>query len=432
MSRSTRLGLAWPGAAAFRRRAFRSLWLGQALAQVTDWALLVGLMVLAYERTGGGAAVAFLLLARVLPRLALLPVAGIRAAWLARPWVLASCDLARAALTVALLPLVAAPDLWPVYAVVLIAQAFALLAAGARDALLPALVPRGELGAANLVNRLTCQYAFVVGAVLGSLALALGSVRVAIILHAGALLLAALPAWLLRPIGAAPPDVHSTVLRPGLAPVPPFREALAVVAASPPLRMVFGGLFLGAAISLHLQVTLLVVLVDRLGRPTAALGLLLAIVGLGVLAGALPIVRVVTRFPTVPLVAALVAGLAAGKALIGGVTSPVLVAGALFGVGVLAIANELVAAATVQRLVPSRVLDQVSGLLAWVATLGQVIGALAGGLAAWLLDLPRSLLAASGVYLLILAALFLVSRAKPPVAVAAGEPAEPVAAATRR
>jgi hypothetical protein len=61
-----------------------------------------------------------------------------------------------------------------------------------------------------------------------------------------------------------------------------------------------------------------------------------------------------------------------------------------------------------------------------------VVGALGGGLAAWLLDPPRAMLAASGGYLLLLAALFLIGRREPSAARADGETAEQVAVAARR
>ena len=171
--------------------------------------------------------------------------------------------------------------------------------------------------------------------------------------------------------------------------------------------MLFVGLFLGVAIAVSLKVLLVALLTELLGRPAEDLGLLMTMVGLGTLGGTLLGLWLMARLTVVPLVAVVVLALTLDMAVIGAAQSFAVVAAALFINGTLSMANELVAETTLQRLVPADRLGRVFGLLFWGLTLGQVVGALAGGVLPRYLGTAGTVLGLSLAYALVLAVLFL-------------------------
>lgn len=130
-----------------RQPPYRRLWMARTVSQWGDAFNTVALALLVYTLTGSGLGVSAVVVAEIIPVLALAPVAGALVDRLSRVPVMIVADLARAILAFAL-PFVDA-QLFAVYAV-----AFGLSTAGvffnpAAQSVLPSLVRERELVAAN-------------------------------------------------------------------------------------------------------------------------------------------------------------------------------------------------------------------------------------------------------------------------------------------
>ncbi len=375
-------GAAWrPYRAALRGPGFRLLFAGQAVSQLGDWINRVALLLLVYRLTGREAAVAAVLLAQALPRALVLPFGGVLADRWPKRRLMIAADLLRAALALALLLVNDPRDLPWLWATVALMQGLAALFNPARGAALPALVPAAELPAANALVGLSGELAFFVGPALGGLVVARWGVGAAFALNAASFLVSA--ALLARLRLAEPP--RAGVARGAVG--RDLREGGAVVRRDPTLALLFACLFALAAIAIGLNTLLVGLLAGPLGRPTTDLGPLLALVGLGGIGGTLLAPRLLARRPGAAraLAAGAAFGLAADLALVGTARHVALVAAGLALNGLLSMIVETIAEATIGRRAPGPMLGRVFGLYFWVATLGQVAGALAGGL------LPRAL-----------------------------------------
>lgn len=401
------------------QRPFRAFWLGHVLGRLGDWTLLVGLLALVRGSDGYGAAVAPLLLARLLPRAALLPFVATLAS--VPPRLLPLLEFARAGLAALLLALLPAGPTWALYAAVFAGQALATLTEELRDRLLPVSASRAGLGAANRLLRLGGQWAFIGGAALGGL-LVWWDARAALLLAVGAFAAAALLA-----LGTSarwvPPTGHAAAEATG-----GMRAGFLIVGASAPLRVALGGCALGMGIVTSILVVLPGLLVDRLGLPLGTVGLALALTGLGNLVAVMPLLRLVSRFSIVQLTVGLIAVLACAKAAIGGSAWPLLTVLLLVAVGGAAMSVELAAATAVRRLADAPTVDVVHRAMIWFGTLGQLVGVIGGGLASRFLAWPGALAVASVVDIAALALLLLLSRGWPTPATPR---ADPVASARR-
>ncbi|MCE6998919.1 MFS transporter [Saccharothrix sp. S26] len=148
--------------------AFRRLWIAGFVSEIGDWVLLVALPVYVYQRTGSAAATATTFVVALLPSLALSPLAGVLADRWDRRRLMLVVSFAQA---VTLLPLLTG-DLVLVNVVTAVQAGLAALFEPAKNALLPTLVPREQVPAANGLVGLNANLARLVGASLGGLLLA--------------------------------------------------------------------------------------------------------------------------------------------------------------------------------------------------------------------------------------------------------------------
>ena len=163
--------------ALFRLSGFRRLFAGQAVSGLGDWVATLAFIALAFELTENQAAVAVVLILRLVPPIFAAPVGGVLADRLDRRLIMVTCDLARAALIV-LVPFVGIAGL---YVIAFAHECLSLVFLPARDASIPHLVDREDQ--LELANGLILASSF------GSIPLAAGAF--------GALRLAAshIPGW---------------------------------------------------------------------------------------------------------------------------------------------------------------------------------------------------------------------------------------------
>ena len=153
-----------------RRNAnYRYLWSGQVISLLGDWFNLIASASLVGALTQSGVAVGGLFVIRMLAQFLATPFAGVAADRYNRKHILIATDLGRA-LTVTGFLLVREPSqVWLLYVLTAIQLAISGFFFPARNAILPDIVSRRELGAANALSSATWSVMLAFGAALGGL-----------------------------------------------------------------------------------------------------------------------------------------------------------------------------------------------------------------------------------------------------------------------
>ncbi len=188
-----------PGALdVFRNRPFLLLWLSQVFTQIGGNMVLFGLTVIVLETTRSNTAVSVLILSFLGPAVLLSAVAGVYVDRLDKRLVLVATNLLRAGMFVLLWAL---RDILPLVLLFnAIVSTITVFFAPAEASMIPQLVPRKQLVAANGVFTLTLNAAFAVGyALLGGIVVTLAGAPGLIIVVAVFYLVAALFCWWLPP-----------------------------------------------------------------------------------------------------------------------------------------------------------------------------------------------------------------------------------------
>jgi MFS family permease len=150
-------------------RDFRSIWLGQIISLFGDWFNLIASAALISSLTGSGMAVGGLFVVRMLAPFLVSPLAGVAADRFNRKWLLILSDLSRAAVVLGFLLVRDASQVWLLYTLTAIQLGLSGFFFPARNAILPDIVSRGELGAANTLSSATWSVMLAVGAALGGI-----------------------------------------------------------------------------------------------------------------------------------------------------------------------------------------------------------------------------------------------------------------------
>jgi MFS family permease len=191
------------GSTPLRRRDFRLLWLGMSVSLIGDGIFIVAIAWQAYTLSDQPSSLAYVGLATSLPQIAFLLVGGAVSDRMHRQRILVLSDLTRGLSLVALGALVALNDvhLWELYVVAAVIGTATAFATPAFEALVPQLVPEGELIRANAVDQvarpLTMQLA---GPALGGVAIATVHVAGALDLDALTFLISAICVLRMEPL----------------------------------------------------------------------------------------------------------------------------------------------------------------------------------------------------------------------------------------
>ena len=146
---------------------FRNLWLGQVVSLLGDWFNLVACATLVQTLTGSGAAVGFLFALRMLAPFAVSPLAGVVADRYDRRAVLIATDLLRAVVVLGFLFVREPGDVWMLYVLTALQLGLSGFFFPAHRAILPDLVERKDLGAANTIGSATWSMMLALGAAAG-------------------------------------------------------------------------------------------------------------------------------------------------------------------------------------------------------------------------------------------------------------------------
>lgn len=151
-------------------KRFRWLWFGQIISLLGDWFNLIASAALVATLTRSGVAIGGLFAVRMLAPFLVSPIAGVAADRYNRKTLLILADIARGITVFGFLLVRDAGDVWLVYAL----SGFQLALSGfffpARNAILPDITTRSELGAANTISSATWSTMLAFGAALGGLA----------------------------------------------------------------------------------------------------------------------------------------------------------------------------------------------------------------------------------------------------------------------
>lgn len=148
---------------------FRYLWLGQIVSLLGDWFNLIASATLVGALTQSGVAVGGLFVVRMLAPFLISPLAGVAADRYNRKWLLILADISRALVVLGFLLVRTPEQVWLLYTLTAIQLAISGVFFPARNAILPDLVSRGELGAANALSSSTWSVMLSIGAALGGL-----------------------------------------------------------------------------------------------------------------------------------------------------------------------------------------------------------------------------------------------------------------------
>ena len=146
---------------------FRNLWYGQIISLFGDWFDLIASASLISTLTNSGFAVGGLFVVRMLAPFLVSPIAGVAADRYNRKHLLILADLSRAVVVLGFLLVRDPQHAWLLYTVTAVQLAISGFFFPTRNAILPDIVTRRELGAANALSSGTWSVMLALGAALG-------------------------------------------------------------------------------------------------------------------------------------------------------------------------------------------------------------------------------------------------------------------------
>lgn len=149
---------------------FRWLWFGQIISLLGDWFNLIASAALVASLTRSGVAIGGLFAVRMLAPFLVSPIAGVTADRYNRKTLLILTDIARGVIVFGFLLVRDAGDVWLIYALSALQLALSGFYFPARNAILPDITSRSELGAANTITSATWSTMLAFGSALGGLA----------------------------------------------------------------------------------------------------------------------------------------------------------------------------------------------------------------------------------------------------------------------
>jgi MFS family permease len=271
--------------APLRHRPFRLLFGGQVVSDLGDWLdflALIALIVTQWEL--GASALAALSVAVGLPFAVIAPLSGVWTDRLPRKAVMVAADLGRALVVCGL---VFAPNLATVLALVLVRGVFSTFFGPARQATIAAVVPQGDLLAANSLSQLSFQLTKILGPALGGLLVAAVGPRFAFLVNALTFLVSA--ALIVQLPNLVPASQMQATTAPQAARF--WREFSAGLAYLIHRRALWLAVASNAAAMLLIFTfdSLGVLALSALGIGEARLGLTIGSIGLGTATGAIAI-----------------------------------------------------------------------------------------------------------------------------------------------
>jgi MFS family permease len=268
---------------------FRWLWLATLASNMGNWFGVLALNIYVYDRTGSATALAGLMAAQALPALLLSPITGVVVDRFRRRHVMVAAH-AVAGLLWALLPL--ASDLWQIYLLAMLARVTTSFYQPAERSLVPDLVSKEHVLAANAAISVVATAALVIGPALAGLLVASAGAGAALGVNAASFFLALL--FVLRIAGELPRTRSA-----GQTNTAWWQEAIAglrYATGSGALRIVLITTFVSAFAGAGLMAVELVYVRDFLNGGDTGYGFYYSVAGIGALTASSSAPTLVRRY----------------------------------------------------------------------------------------------------------------------------------------
>jgi MFS family permease len=186
-------------------RGFRSVWMSEVVSLFGDWFNLIASAALISQLTqASGSAIGGLFVVRMLAPFLISPLAGVAADRYNRKRLLVLADLSRVVIVLGFLLVRSPGDVWLLYTLTAFQLGISGIAIPARTSLLPDIVSRTELGAANALISATWSVMLAVGAAVGGFVAGRWGIYPAFVIDALTFLVSAL--ILTRLVYTPPPE----------------------------------------------------------------------------------------------------------------------------------------------------------------------------------------------------------------------------------
>lgn len=224
------------------RRDLRFVLSAGLVSMSGDWILLVGLLYKVYALTGSTLASALTMLSAGVPQVLLAPVAGVLADRWDRKLTMVYADLLLAGGLLPLLAVRGSADIWIVFPVLFWESAVQQFFSPAQQAMVPRLVPDGQLFVANALNGQIGDVSRLVGSALGGVIAAVGGITAVTLADAASFVVSALLLLPVRTSGRVTREATAPTNRRLAGIAADLRAGLLLIAGQRSLRvlLVFG------------------------------------------------------------------------------------------------------------------------------------------------------------------------------------------------
>lgn len=171
---------------------YRRFWLSGSISQAGDWFNYIGIFVLLTRLTGSGEAVSWFLIAKFIPTTLLGPAAGVVADRFHRKVILVSCDLLRALVVLGYLLVQDSGQVYLIFLLALLQESLWSFWHPARQAVLPDICSKEEIGVANGLSGASWSMMLAFGAATGGFVTAFFGWRTAVLIDSVSFLVSAM------------------------------------------------------------------------------------------------------------------------------------------------------------------------------------------------------------------------------------------------
>jgi MFS family permease len=177
--------------ATLRQRNFSLLWFGQLISLIGDWLLFIALPFYIYTITGSALATGIMFIVQTLPRIFISSLAGVFVDRWSRKYTMLVTNLIQSVVLLPLLLVHSKDMLWIVYTCAFVDACVSQFFTPAANAIIPNLVDKEHLLAANSLNSMSQELTRLIGPFLGGVLMGLYGINSVIIIDALSFLIAA-------------------------------------------------------------------------------------------------------------------------------------------------------------------------------------------------------------------------------------------------
>jgi MFS family permease len=385
--------------ALLKMRDFRLLWMGQVISNFGDALTHLTLVLFINRMTDGSTqAIAWLLIALALPMATLGLIAGVFVDRWRRRTVMIVSDLLRSVLTLGFVAAAATGQLWIIYLLAFLHASVSSFFTPARSAIIPRIVPKEGLMAANSLAQMTLVFARVLGvSIAGFLVGTLDTFNVAFILDA---ITFALSAFFISQLSLSPRDIAEKARVSAVTILKELGEGGKIIAQN----RVLAGILASMAVTMlgigALNVLLTPMIVNEMNLPETWFGAVNFAQTVGMIIGGALATILASRFKPTNIVSGGLVILGIGATLFVGVKQIWHIFPVLFVIGLVIAPLNASVATIMQTAVVNEILGRVSSALNAIIQTSSLISMFFAGAVAALVGV-RSVFVISGAIVIV-------------------------------